>query len=347
MKKKKNDNSKKIVIILSIIIAVLLVIVGVLLIIILNNSKKEIIAKPDAIYIGTYSSNDRKDINIIKSYEQYKRFFDNTEITEASFKDYNYAVVEIDYDECSESDIKLADYTIDGKLITVEFNYVAGCGVCAPQYMYFFVPIDKDMNEVEFDFGYHKLNDPDCPQDVAYKPIIYLYPEKDMNVEVKVGNSNYLTTTYPKYNNGWKVFAKTNGDLYGENGRYFYGLYWEGNNHKVEIKEDGFIVEGKDVEKFLEEKLKVLGLTEREADEFIIYWLPKLEVNKYNYIRFETLEEINSYMPLEIDPNPDTLIRVLMDYKVLEEPIEVKEQELITPERKGFTVVEWGGSLIK
>ena len=36
-----------------------------------------------------------------------------------------------------------------------------------------------------------------------------------------------------------------------------------------------------------------------------------------------------------------------MDYKALDKPIEVKEQKLTTPERNGFTVVEWGGSIIK
>ena len=36
-----------------------------------------------------------------------------------------------------------------------------------------------------------------------------------------------------------------------------------------------------------------------------------------------------------------------MTYKGLENPIEVKEQELKTPERKGFVAVEWGGSEIK
>ena len=37
----------------------------------------------------------------------------------------------------------------------------------------------------------------------------------------------------------------------------------------------------------------MLGLNDREAEEFIVYWLPKLEENKYNLIRFETAEEIN------------------------------------------------------
>ena len=115
----------------------------------------------------------------------------------------------------------------------------------------------------------------------------------------------------------------------------------------TKIDKDGFIVEGSDVAEFLEEKLAILGLTERESEEFIIYWLPKLEANKYNYIRFATLDEINENMPLEINPNPDTIIRVLMTFKGLENPIDVEEQKLITPERTGFVAVEWGGTEIK
>lgn len=60
-----------------------------------------------------------------------------------------------------------------------------------------------------------------------------------------------------------------------------------------------------------------------------------------------TEKEINNNMPLEINPNPDTIIRVLMTFKGLESPIEVEEQKLDTPERKGFVVVEWGGTEIK
>jgi len=52
-------------------------------------------------------------------------------------------------------------------------------------------------------------------------------------------------------------------------------------------------------------------------------------------------------MPLEFSVEPDTIIRVLMQYKMLDEPIEVKEQELVTPERNGFVAVEWGGSELK
>ena len=36
-----------------------------------------------------------------------------------------------------------------------------------------------------------------------------------------------------------------------------------------------------------------------------------------------------------------------MEYKELKEAIDVKEQQLQTPERTGYTVVEWGGTEIK
>lgn len=189
---------------------------------------------------------------------------------------------------------------------------------------------------------------------IEAKPIIYIYPTTTTEVEVKMGNPERLTCTYPKYNEekGWKVIAKPNGELEDkETGRKLYALYWEGQNIKDYTKEndkikEGFCIEGKDTAKFLEEKLKILGLNEREAEEFIVYWLPQMEKNKYNYIRFQSMEEINENMPLEITPNPETLIRVVMEWKGLDEKIETKEQQLQEVERKGYTVVEWGGTII-
>ena len=71
------------------------------------------------------------------------------------------------------------------------------------------------------------------------------------------------------------------------------------------------------------------------------------KIKKYNYIRFATREEIDTNMPLTITPEPDTTIRVLMEYKGLENSIKVEEQSLETPGRKGFVAVKWGGTEIK
>lgn len=185
---------------------------------------------------------------------------------------------------------------------------------------------------------------------IIEKPIIYLYPENETNVSVNLGNNKNITCSYPLYKNaGWQVKANKDGELVDlETGRNLYALYYESKPvTEFKVQTEGFIVKGVDIIKFLEEKLSILGLTEREAEEFIIYWLPILQENEYNYIRFASTEEIDNNMPLNVEPNPDTIIRVCMTYKGLQEPIEVKDQELVTPVRKGFTVVEWGGTEIK
>ena len=185
--------------------------------------------------------------------------------------------------------------------------------------------------------------------DVDYKPIIYLYPEKEMEISVKLGYKEKLTVTYPEYDNGWNVIAYPDGTLTEkETNRKLYSLFWEGFNTETSgIKKEGFIVKGKDASKFLEEKLTILGLNDKEREEFIIFWLPKLINNKYNYIRFETIEEQDQNMPLLINPKPDTIIRINMETKPLDEEIKVKEQKLIKKERKGYTVVEWGGTILR
>lgn len=181
----------------------------------------------------------------------------------------------------------------------------------------------------------------------SFKPVIYLYPEEEKEVTVKLGKKEKLTCTYPKYNDGWKVLAKPSGDLVElETGKELYSLYWEGKNDVKHDLTEGFIVEGKNAASFLEEKLEILGLNPREKQEFIIYWLPELEANGLNYIRFETKEQIDEDMPLIVEPKPDTVIRIMMVIKKINKPIEVKQQELTKVERKGFTVVEWGGTRI-
>lgn len=188
-----------------------------------------------------------------------------------------------------------------------------------------------------------------CTDDIlCKKPVIYLYPTKQAHITVKLAYPEKLTCSYPKYNDGWNVTAYPDGTLTNnKTGKELYSLYWEGNcDYKADFTE-GFLVKGKDTIEFLEEKLAILGLSDKEAEEFIIYWLPILQENKYNFIRFAPLNEINQAMPLTLSQEPDTMIRVMMQYKPLNEYIEVKEQKLQTVNRTGFTVVEWGGCEIE
>ena len=179
------------------------------------------------------------------------------------------------------------------------------------------------------------------------KPIIYLYPEKETDVNVKLDYKGTFTATYPKYpESGWTVTAKPDGTLIDKNGKEYYSLFWEGVTNKAFTMNEGKVVKKEDTAEFLENSLRILGLNYKEANEFIIYWLPELEKHPYNLIHFST-KEYEELAELTVTPAPDTVIRVFMVFKALDKPVEIKEQVLVPKSRKGFTVVEWGGSEVK
>ena len=185
--------------------------------------------------------------------------------------------------------------------------------------------------------------------DVVAKPVIYLYPEEknDVHVELELTEAD-LSTTYPRYNNGWDVTASPDGSLLNKSdGTHHKYLFWDASNCRTRFDfSKGFCVAGSDTESFLKEKLTYMGLTEEEMNEFIIYWLPLMEHNRYNLIVFQDDAYTNS-AKLNITPTPDSILRVFMTYVPLKEAVDIQPQQLETFERKGFTVVEWGGSEIK
>lgn len=176
------------------------------------------------------------------------------------------------------------------------------------------------------------------------KPVIYLYPQEDMDVQVQVDFANGgFTCTYPAYDQGWHVRAKPDGTLVNQaDGREYSYLYWEGESSIAWDMSQGFCVPRDETAAFLQDKLAVLGLTPREYNEFIVYWLPLLEENPYNLITFQQAAYTDN-IHLQVTPEPDSLLRVYMVYQPLQAPIEVPAQPLSGFVRQGFTVVEWGG----
>lgn len=183
---------------------------------------------------------------------------------------------------------------------------------------------------------------------VTKKPVIYLYPEKEMEISVKLKYNGKLTSTYPKYEDGWLVRATPQGILKNtKDEREYSYLFWEGIPKSTSWDlSSGFVVKGEDSGEFLYDKLKTLGLNERESNDFITYWLPRLEHNKYNLITFQS-EAYEKLAKLNIEPEPKSFIRVFMVFKPLSKPIKIEAQQLHSVERNGYTVVEWGGTELK
>ena len=178
------------------------------------------------------------------------------------------------------------------------------------------------------------------------KPVIYLYPEQETTVSVSLDYAGTLTATYPAYENGWTVTAEPDGTLYDENGDEYSYQFWEGENNTDYDFSKGFCVAGADTADFLREKLAEIGLTPREYNEFIVYWLPKMQDNPYNLISFQS-EAYTDAAKLDIDPTPDSVLRVFMAWKPLHRAQTIEPQTFASFERNGFTVVEWGGCEVK
>lgn len=205
---------------------------------------------------------------------------------------------------------------------------------------------DQKNERVEADMLTVQASDWQPEPNVAYKPVIYLYPEKETDVSVELTLDGRLTCTYPKYSDGWVVTAAPDGTLTDKNGQTYNYLYWEGETYAKYDMSKGFCVKGKDTAAFLEGALEQLGLTRREANEFIVYWLPQMEQNPYNIISFQTDAYTNA-AELKVSPEPDTLIRVFMSWKKADSYISLPEQGFSAVQRSGFTVVEWGGTEIQ
>lgn len=190
------------------------------------------------------------------------------------------------------------------------------------------------------------------------KPVIYIYSDKDntpVDVSVEL-TDEVIGSVYPQNDNklgdksaSWSVIANKDGTLKDtESGRELYSLYWESNrpvDKTYDIK-TGYCIPGSDTEEFLYHMLKIQGLTDKEAEEFIIYWLPEMQNNKYNIISFDTTDYTKG-AKLNISEDVDTLIRVNMTFKASDEPVELEPETYEPVERTGFTVVEWGGTEVE
>ena len=202
------------------------------------------------------------------------------------------------------------------------------------------------------------LDIPDWQEDMYQikKPNIYIYPEQESKVNVYLTADNMLTT-WPKANlvdedmYNWSVTAEPDGTLYQDEYEYSY-LFWEAEITDSYDFENGFCVKGSETGEFLRSTLSQIGLTPREYNEFIVFWLPQMEQNEYNLISFVGLDsndDYNTTYPLTVideNGNEPNILRVNMIWKA-SNYTEIEPQTFTTFDRTGFTVVEWGGREVK
>lgn len=183
------------------------------------------------------------------------------------------------------------------------------------------------------------------------KPVVYLYPTHPMFVDVSVETPGEIIASDPTYpTNGWKnVFAYPTGELIYENSLY-RELFYESAISDVQKPETGITLKSEKLTEQLEPILIKLGLIKNEREEFLDWWVPKLQALHTPYVFFSIIsaEEKNRLDRVIITPEPDTRIEFIAYFGPLEKPYDgPKLQFPETPQRIGFTAVEWGGTIVK
>jgi len=190
------------------------------------------------------------------------------------------------------------------------------------------------------------------------KPVLYLYAPEAQRVTVTLNAQGTLDTVYPLPDNqsatdrgvsaSWTVDAAPDGTLTDREGRAYPSLFWDGQM-ALDTPQEGLVVAREDAVPFLEAKLAQLGLNDKEAADFITYWAPRIRANEYTFVSFDasSYERYASYTFTNEAGGefaPDTFIRVFMTIRKADANTVVTPQTFgPTPQRVGFTAVEWGG----
>ena len=190
------------------------------------------------------------------------------------------------------------------------------------------------------------------------KPVIYLYPTAETIVDIHVNFQGKLKTLYPHYNavsieentQHWRINVSPKGIIKDPDTQKEYSpLFWDGDYQSDFNFNEGNIIKGSKTIQFLEDTLYKLELSIRERTEFIQYWLPSMESNPWNFIYFaKNNDDYFQKTSLEVNPIPDSVIRVMMFFKPFNEKEEIIPQSFpdSPPNRSGFILVEWGGSIL-
>lgn len=206
------------------------------------------------------------------------------------------------------------------------------------------------------------------------KPVILLYPQEDntpVHVELQLSSAWDLCAVYPlgslqqtfhQHGNtkqlqqleqryvAWSVIANACGALTDQSTQHQCDyLFWEALTNGSALftldLDEAFCVPRTTVATFLNDALERYGLTRRERNDCVTYWLHQLEASPWVLLQFIDQRTYNAAAQLTITPTPTTLIRVFFVFKGVQEQHHACKGKLpeTRPERRGFVAVEWGG----
>jgi len=202
-------------------------------------------------------------------------------------------------------------------------------------YLIFSVPFqscepDDDDNEYECDT---------CI--MVYKPNIYIYPTEQIDLSVKLSFplGGKVVTSIPEYGTGWNINVDTSGMI---NNSYSY-LFYESTQPDIWQRNYGWIIQTDKLELFFRQNMADYGFNGREVDDFIEYWIPRLNDYPIYSIYPQVKSIIDDAIQLDLSVQPDNILRL---FYVIKGDNQIQDK-LTEPtidkfKREGYFVTEWG-----
>jgi hypothetical protein len=176
------------------------------------------------------------------------------------------------------------------------------------------------------------------------KPNIYLYPEKKtkMTVSLDLPEGGKVTESIPAYPKKWKnIRVKPDGTI---NRKYDF-LFYEADLPGDWQFDKGWVVAQKDLKFFFQNNLRDYGFNKKEIKDFTDWWVARLKDHPYYEIYPQHTAKIESIVPLRINKEFDSLLRLFYFVDGTDDKRVLPEPKIPEFERKGFVVTEWGVSL--
>ncbi len=176
---------------------------------------------------------------------------------------------------------------------------------------------------------------------IMLKPNIYLYPQEttELDIQVVFPHGGQITTAIPDYNDGWHITVEPSGIIDGQ----FEYLFYESLQPDYGQYAAGWVVMQEELEDFFRNNMAQTGFNEKEIDDFIEYWVPRLTEYPCYAIYPQYNDKLNNMVKLEFSTQPANLIRLIYSVRGLQDDnISIQPPAIPPFVREGFTVVEWG-----
>lgn len=194
-------------------------------------------------------------------------------------------------------------------------------------------------------------------QNKVKKPVVYLYSDRIVDLDLKLNTKIDLSFTYPAYDEtGWHMSISPENGIVVNNQHYPY-LFWEGVDndrlnyqiHKGNIV--GEIISTDTVITYLEKQLTAFGLSPVEKTDFITFWAPILSRQRYALVQFKLDKDYDEVAAIESSIPIDEERRVFLMFESFDWkpriPVTGAQPKVDPVKRNGLILIEWGGAAVR